>query len=668
MLRKRTLGMKLGGAFGVLLLIFAGVGLVSWHTMSEARKTAQSLARKALPEMVAASSVQRLTQRAMYDIRGYAYTLEESYLKEGETHLEELEKALEEAEKLGTRTSLETLLEGTRKASESLSLYKRILEETKTAVASIENSRKKGEKARDIFFANARAYLESQKTAMEEHFRRSENLPEILRGVENTEKMNRIIDLGNDILVANFKGQVLRKPEILTEALGVFGEIGKILKEMREANPSTEHLRQIDAIQKATESFRQEMQNTIDKWSLLGKYETRRIAAGDKMLLDAQQVAEKGEKNASGAAESAAKDLRETIFLLLFAMILAVLTGSIIAFFMTRSITVPLASAVTFFSRLSQGKLEQNLPEIFLNRGDEIGTLARGAQELTESLRSQIQTMKNIVGTLASSAYQISASVSQITAGAEESSAAVVETTATMEEVRTTAETTNRKSTSVAQLARQGLEVVENGKHATERLLTGMEHIGERMDSIAETIVRLSEQTQEVGEITETVEDLAEQSNLLAVNAAVEAAKAGEYGRGFSVVAQEIKSLAEQSKQSAKEVQRILKDIQKATGAAVMAIEQGSKAVDQGAKDAVPSRESIQKITRQFMESAQTAAEIAAANNELFTGIDQITQAMENIKVAGEQNITGMKDLETASENLKNLGKELAGLINRYTL
>ncbi len=668
MLRKKTLGMKLGSAFGVLLLIFAGVGLVSWHTMSEARKTARSLAREALPEMVAASSVQRLAQRAMYDIRGYAYTLEESYLEEGEAHLKELGEALEEAEELGARTSLETLLEGTRKASESLNLYKRILEETKTAVASIENSRKEGEKAQDIFFANARAYLESQKTVMEEHFRRSENLPEILRGVENTEKMNRIIDLGNDILVANFKGQVLRKPEILTEALGVFGEIGKILKEMRGANPSPEHLRQIDAIQKAAESYRQGMQNTIEKWGLLGKYEARRIAAGDKMLLEAQQVAEKGEKNASGAAEGAAKSLGETIILLLSAMILAILAGSVIAFFMTRSITVPLVSAVTFLSRLSQGKLEQNLPGIFLDRGDEIGTLARGAQELTESLRSQIQTMKNIVGTLASSAYQISASVSQITAGAEEASAAVVETTATMEEVRTTAETTNRKSTSVAQLARQGLEVVENGKHATERLLAGMEHIGERMGSIAETIVRLSEQSQEVGEITETVEDLAEQSNLLAVNAAVEAAKAGEYGRGFSVVAQEIKSLAEQSKQSAKEVQRILKDIQKATGAAVMAIEQGSKAVDQGARDAVPSRESIQKITRQFMESAQTAAEIAAANNELFTGIDQVTQAMENIKVAGEQNITGMKDLEAASGNLKNLGKELAGLINRYTL
>ncbi|HOO65241.1 MAG TPA: MCP four helix bundle domain-containing protein, partial [Synergistaceae bacterium] len=157
MLRKRTLGTKLGAAFGVLLLIFAGVGLVSWHTMSEARKTAHSLAREAAPEMVAAASIERLAQRIMYDIRGYAYTLEESYLEEGEAHLKELAKALEKAEKLGAQySSLENLREGVQKASEALALYEQTLEETKVAVASIEASRKEREKAQELFFANAR--------------------------------------------------------------------------------------------------------------------------------------------------------------------------------------------------------------------------------------------------------------------------------------------------------------------------------------------------------------------------------------------------------------------------------------------------------------------------------------------------------------------------------
>ncbi len=670
MIRKRTLGIKLGAAFGVLLLIFAGVGLVSWHTMSEARKTAHSLAQEAVPEMVVATLVQRLAQSAMYDIRGYAYTFETSYLERGERYLEELSKAIDAAEKLGAgHASLEALREGAKQARASWALYTQILEETKQAVDAIGTARQEGEKAQEIFFANAHAYLDSQKKLLEGHTRRSENFQETLRIAQNMEKMNHIIDLGNSILVGNFKGQAFRKPVYLENTLGAFKEMENLLKEMlHHAESAPEQLQQLEAVQKAGGSYLQVVQDTIKNWNLLENLDTRRIAAGEQVLQKAQEVATTGEKNAATAAEGAAKSLGTTISLLIFSMLFSILAGGIIAFGMTRSITIPLVATVSFLSRIAEGKLEQKVPEKFLARKDEIGTLARSTQDLSESLRSQIQAMKNIIGTLASSAYQISASVSQITAGAEEASVAVMETTAAMEEVRTTAETTNRKSTNVAQIARQGLEVVENGKNATERLLTGMEHIGERMASIAETIVRLSEQSQEVGEITGTVEDLAEQSNLLAVNAAVEAAKAGEYGRGFSVVAQEIKSLAEQSKESAKEVQRILKDIQKATGAAVMAIEQGSKAVDQGARDATPSRESIQKITRQFMESAQTAAEIAAANNELFTGIDQVAQAMENIKVAGEQNVTGLKDLQSASANLKDLGKDLAGLINRYTL
>lgn len=73
-------------------------------------------------------------------------------------------------------------------------------------------------------------------------------------------------------------------------------------------------------------------------------------------------------------------------------------------------------------------------------------------------------------------------------------------------------------------------------------------------------------------------------------------------------------------------------------------------------------------MMKRFSESAQSAAQIAMATEELLLGVDQVTQAMENVKEAGQQNVAGMKDLEGAAANLKDMGRQLTDLLGRYKL
>ena len=277
--------------------------------------------------------------------------------------------------------------------------------------------------------------------------------------------------------------------------------------------------------------------------------------------------------------------------------------------------------------------------------------------------RTITRQLRDSITQLSSSSAEILATTTQVASGAAETATAVSETTATVEEVKQTAQVASQKARNVSDSAQKASQVSQNGRKAVEETAQGMQRIQEQMESIAESIVQLSEQSQSIGEIIATVNDLAEQSNLLAVNAAIEAAKAGEQGKGFAVVAQEVKSLAEQSKQATSQVRTILGDIQKATSTAVLATEQGNKAVQDGVKQTDESGEAIRQLADSVNEAAQSATQIAASSQQQMVGMDQVAQAMENIKQASLQNVSGTKQAETAAKGLHELGQKLSDMV-----
>lgn len=350
----------------------------------------------------------------------------------------------------------------------------------------------------------------------------------------------------------------------------------------------------------------------------------------------------------------------------LLALLLGVALALYLSIIITNSVKGPVKTCVALLSRISQGDLREEIAPSLKERQDEMGELAKALVAMTENLHRQILDISEVSTNLGSFSGEIAASVSQVTSGAQETAASVMETTATVEEVKQTADETSQKAKDVAESAREGLQLAHNGEASTESMSRVMEGISDQMQSITDTILSLSEQGQVIGEIIQTVDDIAEQSNLLAVNASVEAAKAGEHGRGFAVVAQEIKSLAEQSKQATRQVRRILQDIQKTTGSAVMATEQGTRSVKRGVDESLKTRESIKALNSRFSESVQSAAQIAAANKEQLLGMDQVVQAMGNIKEASNQNVDSMKQLESSAQTLKEMGWKLSQLMERY--
>ena len=286
--------------------------------------------------------------------------------------------------------------------------------------------------------------------------------------------------------------------------------------------------------------------------------------------------------------------------------------------------------------------------------------------QMVVSLSGQLKELGEAASVLASAASEILAGVTQLTATSSESAVAVSQTSTTAEEVRQTSRLSNQKATYVSETSQKAVDVSESGRAATEATIRGMNHIKEQMEAIAETVINLSEQSQTIGSIITVVNDIAEQSNLLSVNASIEAAKAGEYGKGFTVVAQEIRKLADQSKQATAQVQGLLNDIQKATSAAVMATEQGSKLVNSGVEQSNTTREAIRQLGETIQESTQAAGQIVASSQQQMAGMDQIANAMTSIKEATSQSVASMQQVEVSARSLNELGQKMKDLIGKY--
>lgn len=389
--------------------------------------------------------------------------------------------------------------------------------------------------------------------------------------------------------------------------------------------------------------------------------------------------------------------------LVLFTSLAALILIVALVWLTTRAISQPLSQLTAWARNIAEGDLmtEQTL----VKRHDEIGELslafytmggylrnlagtaeriAEGDLTVTVTPRSERDILGNAfasmvtnlrqltgelqdgISVLATASQEILASTSQVASSAQQTASSISEITTTVEEVKQTAGVASHKAKHVTEAARRTVQVSQDGRHAVDASIQSMTTVREQMRAVADSIVRLSERSQAIGDIVASVGDLAEQSNMLGVNASIEAVKAGEHGLGFSVVAQEVKTLAEQSKQATVQVRTILMDIQKAMNQAVMVAEQSDKAVESGFNQVQTSGKTIRALAESIDESSGAALQIASSSQQQMVGMDQVAEAMENIKQASQDNVEGTRQSEQAAKNLHELGQRLRDHIARF--
>ncbi|MTW14178.1 HAMP domain-containing protein [Pseudoduganella eburnea] len=312
--------------------------------------------------------------------------------------------------------------------------------------------------------------------------------------------------------------------------------------------------------------------------------------------------------------------------------------GAWAAWVISRSITVPLNSALSIANTVAEGDLTTRFDEETAR--DEIGDLMKALRGMNDALRrvvSQVQTGTTAIATASSEIAEGNLDLSSRT---EQQASSLEETASSMEELTSTVRQNADNANQANQLAQAASDVAARG--------------GEIVGQVVETMGSIDASSRKIVDIIGTIDGIAFQTNILALNAAVEAARAGEQGRGFAVVASEVRNLAQRSAAAAKEIKELIDN-------SVSQVNAGTSLVQQAGTTMGEVVTSVRRVT-------DIMGEITSASREQSVGIDEVNQAIGQMDQVTQQNAALVEEAAAAAASMQEQAAQLAQVAASFRL
>ncbi len=307
---------------------------------------------------------------------------------------------------------------------------------------------------------------------------------------------------------------------------------------------------------------------------------------------------------------------------------------------------------------------------------ESMGSSALALQEMKASIKEisdNTSSFARFIEETSTTIEESFASIRMINEGIGHSKEAINSTlTATMElreSVRDVKDSVKESSC----LAREVVTSIrEKGVVSIKEARKGIELIRSSAMEMTVFIDEMKRSSERIDEIIGIIDEVADSTKLLSLNASILSAQAGEYGKGFSVVADEIGRLATHTAEHTKEIATIISAVKNAIDRVFQGQHKMMRFIDTGYEllgrvDSI--FEDIQRVSNKSAERAffierateeqsRAIQEISSAMEAIVHRIEEIAKASEYQRLASSQILRGIERMKDMAEGLKKSTEE----------
>ena len=340
---------------------------------------------------------------------------------------------------------------------------------------------------------------------------------------------------------------------------------------------------------------------------------------------------------AKQAAESGYRWYSNARIVLLSLTGLALLIAGVTAYFITKSITRHLHTALAVAERVADGDLTS---EVEASHRDETGQLIHALVRMNNNLKDIVQNVLSGTEFMQDASSKIASGSVGLASRTESQALALHQTAVSMKDLAELAvrnaedaRTANDMASAARGTALDGMKVVKD---------------------VIDTMAAINQSAKQIADITSVIDVLSFQTNLLALNASVEAARAGEQGRGFAVVAAEVRNLAQRSATAAREINALIKrSVSMANEGSVLVAKAGT---------------TIQHVVDTVENVSEVVSKVTSSSEQQRRRIAEVDGALKQIGQATGENASEAAVASEAAEALTRQAGALADTVGLFKM